>query len=98
MKVLYRLILVPVYAYNVLKQAGYYDLFDEIIASCKVGCVKPEEEIYKVALSRFNVSSTESIFVDDKQYCLEPAEQLSFKTILAQNPNQIIQDVRACWS
>lgn len=84
--------------YNVIKAAGYYDLFDEVIASCKVGYVKPEEEIYKIALDRFGVTAQESIFIDDTQHCLDPAAQMGFKTILARSPEQIIDDVRTCWS
>ena len=84
--------------YNVIEQAGYYDLFDEIIASCKVGYVKPEKEIYNIALDRFDVTAQESIFIDDKQTLLDPANEMGFKTILAQNPEQIISEVRACWS
>ena len=82
--------------YNVIKQAGYYDLFDDVIASCKVGYVKPEKEIYEIALKRFNVTANESIFIDDKQSCLDPAIRMGFKTILAQSPEQIIRDVRDC--
>lgn len=83
--------------YNVIKQAGYYQLFDEIIASCKVGYVKPEDEIYKVALARFGVTAQESVFIDDKKFLLEPADRMGFTTILAQNPEQIIHDVRVCF-
>jgi putative hydrolase of the HAD superfamily len=84
--------------YNVIEQAGYYDLFDEVIASCKAGYVKPEKEIYEIALQRFNVTADESIFIDDKQYCLDPAKEMGFKTILAQSPEQIIRDVKSCLS
>lgn len=83
--------------YNVIEQAGYYDLFDEIIASCKVGYVKPEKEIYEIALRRFNITPQESIFIDDKQYCLNPAEAMGFKTIFATSPEQIMLDVKSCW-
>jgi putative hydrolase of the HAD superfamily len=83
--------------YNVIEQAGYYAHFDKIIASCKVGYVKPEKEIYQIALDRFGVTAQESIFIDDKQYCLDPAAEIGLKTILAQNPEQIIRDVRAFW-
>jgi putative hydrolase of the HAD superfamily len=82
--------------YKVIEQAGYYDIFDEVIASCKVGYVKPEKEIYEIALSRFGISAHEAVFIDDKQYCLDPAEKMGFKTILAQNPDQIIRDIQAC--
>lgn len=83
--------------YNVLQQAGYYDLFDQVIASCKVGYIKPEKEIYEIALSRLGVTAQEAVFIDDKQYYLDPARQMGFTTILAESPDQIIRDVRACW-
>ena len=82
--------------YNVIEQAGYYDLFDAVIASCKVGYVKPEKEIYEIALKRFDTTASASVFIDDKQYCLEPAAAMGFKTILASSPEQIIRDVRSC--
>ncbi len=85
-------------SYNAIKLAGYYDLFDEVIASCKIGYVKPEKEMYNIALGRLGVSAEESVFIDDKPACLAPAAQMGFKTILAQNPEQIIRDVRACWT
>lgn len=82
--------------YNVIAKAGYYDLFDEVIASCKVGYVKPEKEIYQIALERFGVTPQESIFIDDKQYCLDPAKAMGFKTILATSPEQIMRELREC--
>lgn len=84
--------------YNVIEEAGYYDLFDGVIASCKVGYVKPEKAIYEIALERFGTTAQEAIFVDDKQDLLDPARDMGFTTILAQNPAQIIRDVQACWS
>lgn len=82
--------------YKVIAEAGYYDMFDEVIASCRVGYVKPEKEIYEIALNRFGVTAQECVFIDDKQYCLDPAAQMGFKTILAKNPEQIIRDINAC--
>lgn len=80
--------------YNVLQAAGFYDKFDTIIASCKEGFAKPEITIYELALKRLNTTAQESVFIDDKQTNLEPAKQIGFKTILAQNPEQIILDLR----
>jgi putative hydrolase of the HAD superfamily len=84
--------------YNVIAAAGYYDYFDEVIASWQVGSAKPEPEIYKIALQQLETTAEASIFIDDKQKCLAPAAAMGFKTILAENPEQIIRDVRACWS
>lgn len=80
--------------YNVLASAGYYDLFDEVIASCKVGYAKPEQEIYQLSLDRLTTTADRSLFVDDKQRNLDPALQMGFSVILAKNPEQIASDIR----
>lgn len=79
--------------YNVLVKAGYYNYFDDVIASCKVGFAKPQPEIYQLALDRLHTTARQSVFIDDKQNNLDPAYKMGFKTILAQNPAQIIQDI-----
>ena len=80
--------------YNVLASAGYYSLFDEVIASCKVGYAKPELEIYQLSLDRLATTADRSLFVDDKQRNLDPALQMGFSVILAKNPEQIVSDIR----
>ena len=80
--------------YNVLKKAGYYDLFDETIASCKVGSAKPEPEIYQISLDKLGTTADKSLFIDDKQRNLDPASQMGFSVILAENPEQIIRDIK----
>jgi epoxide hydrolase-like predicted phosphatase len=84
--------------YNALAQTGYYDDFDEVIASCKVGFAKPQREIYELALAQLKTTALQSVFIDDKQRNLDPAEAMGFRTILAQNPAQIISDIRQVFS
>jgi epoxide hydrolase-like predicted phosphatase len=81
--------------YNVLQSAGFYDRFDMVIASCKEGVAKPDVKIYELALERAGATPEESIFIDDKQSNLDPAKEMGFVTVLASNPSQIIEDVRA---
>jgi epoxide hydrolase-like predicted phosphatase len=80
--------------YVAIKQAGYYDLFDDVIASCKVGYAKPDKQIYLLALRRLGVKSEEAIFIDDKQKCIKPASELGFTTILVKNQSQLLEDLR----
>lgn len=80
--------------YNAIAKAGYYDRFDGVIASCKVGYAKPEQPIYELALQSLGTTAEQSLFIDDKQYCLDPAAAMGFTTVLAQSPQQIIHDVR----
>lgn len=80
--------------YNVLRDAGFYDKFDAVIASCKEGYAKPEREIYEIALNRLDAAANQAVFIDDKQRNLEPASEMGFKTILAVSPKQIVADVK----
>jgi putative hydrolase of the HAD superfamily len=79
--------------YNVLSEAGYYDYFDVVIASCKVGLAKPQDEIYQLALDRLHTTAEQSVFIDDRQKNLDPATRMGFTTILARSPEQIINDL-----
>ncbi|KKT52317.1 MAG: HAD-superfamily hydrolase, subfamily IA, variant 3 [Candidatus Collierbacteria bacterium GW2011_GWB2_44_22] len=51
-------------------------LFDEIIISSEVGLLKPDPEIYKLALRRLGVSALESVMVDDSDSYLSGARYL----------------------
>jgi epoxide hydrolase-like predicted phosphatase len=79
--------------YNAILNAGYYDRFDDVIASCKIGFAKPDIEIYQIALEKLNTTAEQAVFIDDKQSSLDPATKMGFITILAQNPQQIIESL-----
>lgn len=85
---------IPV-TYHVLKASGAYDKFDAVIVSCNEGYAKPEKEIYEIALQKLNVAAKDSVFIDDKQTNLDPAKEMGFRTIHAENPQQIARDIRA---
>jgi len=78
---------------EIIKRDGYYDIFDEAILSCEVGLLKPQKEIYQLALHRMDAIAQESIFIDDKQPNLDTAKSMGFTTILAKTPEQIISEV-----
>lgn len=50
---------------DILRQKGLVELFDEIVLSSLVGLVKPEAEIYRLALSRADSQPSEAVFIDD---------------------------------
>lgn len=81
--------------FDIIKASGYYDVFDDIVASCEVGLIKPQPEIYNLALKKLGASSQKSIFIDDKQLNLDTATRVGFKTILAKNHNQIYSELRS---
>lgn len=81
--------------YNVLQNAGFYDRFDITVLSCKEGVAKPEREIYEIALHKAGATAEESVFIDDKQQNLDPADAMGFRTLLAKSPEQIIRDIKS---
>ena len=68
-------------------------MFDEVIASCKEGFIKPQREIYDIALERLGAKASESIFIDDKEKCLAPARQMGFATVRAKSASQFIAEL-----
>lgn len=79
-------------SYNALTQKGRYEIFDSVTASCIVGINKPDEAIYTIALQSLDTEASEALFIDDKERNLVPARVLGMTTILANSPEQIIEE------
>ncbi|MGV8026260.1 MAG: HAD-IA family hydrolase [Anaerolineaceae bacterium] len=68
-------------------------LFHTIIISSEVGMVKPDEQIYHIALSRLNVLPQEAIFVDDRIENIEGAARVGMHALHFQNNEQTISEI-----
>jgi len=42
-----------------------YKIFDDAVFSCDVGYLKPDAEIYKLAMTRLNIKAEQAVFVGD---------------------------------
>jgi len=49
------------------KSRGIFEHFDVSIISCDVGLIKPDIEIFKLALKELKLKASECIFVDDRK-------------------------------
>ncbi len=79
---------------NEIKSHGGYDLFDFTVLSYETGIAKPDPEIFKLAIEKFdNVKPSEIVFIDDRPPNLKPAEELGLHTILAKDSTQVIKAV-----
>jgi putative hydrolase of the HAD superfamily len=64
-------------------ESSLSNLFDERIFSYEVGCLKPQSEIYEIALKKMNTTPYKCIFIGDGgSNELEGAKKLGMKTIL----------------
>ncbi len=65
------------------RESPLYQYFDSVVFSFAVGSVKPEPEIYRVALESLGVSAEESVYVGDGGSDeLRGAKELGFTTVM----------------
>lgn len=79
-------------AFNI-KGSGGYDPFSIVVNSCEVGYMKPDQEIYDIAIARADEKPEKLIFIDDLEANLVYPASLGMKTVLGLHPKQIIHDV-----
>ncbi|HYS54415.1 MAG TPA: HAD family phosphatase [Thermoanaerobaculia bacterium] len=71
-----------------------FNLFDEIIVSGEVGTMKPEREIFEIALRKIGLRADECLFIDDSPKNVEAAAALGFQTIQFKNSRELEDDLR----
>lgn len=70
------------------------ELFDASVLSYESRLIKPDPRSFELMANRLGVELSECIFIDDvDRYCLV-AEELGMKSIIYQNPEQAIRDVK----
>ena len=63
--------------------------FDGLLVSGEDKMMKPNAEIYELAITRFNLIPQETVFIDDKLENIEAAKKLNLKTIHLVDPDKI---------
>lgn len=62
-------------------QYDFFSIFKEKIYSYREGYVKPQEEIYQIALERMNADRFETLFIDDLEENIIPPSKMGWQTI-----------------
>ena len=68
--------------YDYLAERGYYDVFDAVFASNKIGVSKPNADFYRHILNDEGIEPEEALFVDDSEVNVSAAQKLQIKSIL----------------
>ena len=74
---------------GMLDDYPFLNKFDGLLLSGEVKLIKPEIAIYELAISKFNLTPEETVFVDDKKENIEAAKKLNFVTVHLTDPNKI---------
>jgi HAD superfamily hydrolase (TIGR01509 family) len=68
--------------------------FDAIVFSGVEKCRKPDEKIYRLALSRLGVSPGEAMFFDDVQENVDGANRIGMQGVLFEGAHPAIEKIR----
>ena len=71
-----------------------FNWFDYKISSGEHNAIKPDPEIFHIALRRFGKKAEECLFIDDSSANIETARRLGFQTIKFHSPAQLLADLR----
>ncbi|NQX67155.1 HAD family hydrolase [Paenibacillus alba] len=74
-----------------LKSFGLMSLFDEVVTSDDVKRVKPDPELYKLAMHKLGVSSFETIAFEDSPNGLKAANAAGIRCIIV--PNEVTKEL-----
>jgi len=72
---------------------GWYKYFDTLIISHEIGIIKPQKEIYQIAIEKLKIRPNECLFIDDQEDCLKPAREIGMKTILFKSISQLEKEL-----
>ena len=78
---------------DVFKGFGILEFFDTVILSNEVDLVKPQPEIYELALGRLGVEAEECIFIDDMLSNVHGAKKVGMEAILFEGCNNLKENL-----
>ncbi len=65
-----------------IRTLDVYKHFDGDIISSEVGFIKPEIEIFQILMQRYNLTPSETLFIDDRTLNIEAASNFGIGTLL----------------
>lgn len=79
-----------------LRKQSVYKYFDGEVVSCEEHVIKPDAEIYRCLVARYNLNPTETLFIDDRKGNVETAISEGWQAFHfdARNPNESCEKLR----
>jgi len=80
--------------HNRISAYEFLTLFDGAIFSYQVKLVKPDPEIYKTLLTRYNLQADECIFIDDLEPNIHGAQSVGIDGILCKDHDYVLEELK----
>jgi HAD superfamily hydrolase (TIGR01509 family) len=92
----YRLVLLSntdeLHAEYIGRQYGFYHYFHHLIFSYEVACLKPGQEIFRIALEKSQSNPQQCVFIDDLEKNVQAAVSMGMRGILFKGYERFVQD------
>ncbi len=80
-----------------LQRRSFWQLFDGTLLSCDVHKLKPDPDIYKLLMQKYQLKPRESIFIDDNPENVKAAHKLGIAGIvMSKDTDALIQNLNVC--
>jgi epoxide hydrolase-like predicted phosphatase len=80
--------------YDYLLERGYYDVFDAVFASNKMGVSKPNPDFYRYILNDEGIKPEDALFVDDCEINVSAAKKLQIRSILFTDSHSLVHHIK----
>jgi putative hydrolase of the HAD superfamily len=70
--------------------------FHRLFASCELGCVKPDPEIYRKALAALEVPAGQVFYTDDRPELISQARSMGIRGFVYTGFEQLCRDMDSC--
>ncbi len=71
-----------------------FDIFDRVFASCEMGLVKPDPQIYRKVLESLGVTARQVFYTDDRPELVESARALEIRARIFTGVKQLEEDLK----
>jgi 2-haloacid dehalogenase len=72
-----------------LQRFSFFTIFDGIVVSGQEKLIKPDEQIFKLLMDRYQINPETSLFIDDNIHNIDAAITLGFSTIHVQEKTDL---------
>lgn len=72
----------------------FFSEFDGIVVSGKEKLIKPDKQIFKVLIDRYNLLAENTVFIDDNEKNINAAREIGMNAIRFENPDQLEEELR----
>lgn len=81
------------YQANIIREMGYYDLFNPVVLSYTTGIQKPNPEAFEILLKELQLPASYVLFIDDSIENVESARNLGIDSIQFTSPQQLKEEL-----